>query len=172
MNPRMQGIPEAMPSMKSDERSQATGSQSGLLPKNDETMKMVGSSKDTAQRLMKAADGTPVPHDDDDEEFEDPSTSARDSGKVSGKVLDGSSYGKAGRNRRGVRRQDSDDGKIGVSPDQNRGQATDKYNRVKKETLLTKSMEKLESLENQERLSNMMRMKKFQKICSHYSMKK
>ena len=68
---------------KSDEESQATGLK-GLLPKNDETMKIPGSSKDTAKGLMKAADGTPVPHDDD-EEFEDPRTS----GKAPGKDLDG-----------------------------------------------------------------------------------
>ena len=72
--------------MKSDEGSQATGSKQGLLPKADETMKMVGSSKDTAKGLMKAADGTPVPHDDD-EEFEDGRASKVERRKVSGKAL-------------------------------------------------------------------------------------
>ena len=57
--------------MKSDERSQATGSKENPLPKVDETRKMIGSSKDTVRRLMKAADGTPFPHDDD-EDFKDP----------------------------------------------------------------------------------------------------
>jgi hypothetical protein len=84
---------------KSDEGSQATGSK-GLLPKYDETMKRAGSSKDTARGLMNAADGTPLPQDDD-EEFKD-----LDEGKVTGKDLDGRkvtgtdldefNYGKAG----------------------------------------------------------------------------
>ena len=67
---------------KNDERSQATGSK-GLLPKDEETMQRVGSSKDTARGLMKAADGNPLPLDHD-EDFKDP-----DDGKVTGKDLDG-----------------------------------------------------------------------------------
>ena len=116
---------------KSDEGSQATGSK-GLLPKNDETMKIAGSSKDTAKGLMKAADGTPLPHDDD-EEFEDlderkVTGKDLDGRKVTGKDLDEFNYGKAGNIRRRVQRnEDSDDGKVGISPDQDRGQATDKY---------------------------------------------
>ena len=119
-----------MPS-KSDERSQATGSQNVLKPeammpealkqRDDDTMKRSGSSEDTARRLMKAADGTPLPHDEDDEE-----ASGENSKRVSGKDLGGSSYGKAGRKSRGVLRRDPD-GKVEVSPDQERGQANDKY---------------------------------------------
>ena len=115
---------------KSDEGSQATGSK-GLLPKDDETMRMAGSSKETAKKLMKVADGTPLPQDDD-EEYKD-----LDGRKVTGKDLDGRKvagndleefkYGKAGNIRRRVQRtEDSDDGKVGISPDQDRGQATDK----------------------------------------------
>jgi hypothetical protein len=49
-------------------RSQATGSQDEA-PKVDKTMKgKAGSSKDTARRLMNAADGTTLPQDDEDEE--------------------------------------------------------------------------------------------------------
>ena len=116
---------------KNDERSQATGSK-GLLPKDEETMQKAGISKDTAKGLMKAAVGNPLPFDDD-EDFKDLD------GKASGKDLDGRritgaqkdleefQYGKAGDFRRQAQRiDDSDDGEVGISPDQNRGQATDK----------------------------------------------
>ena len=112
-----------MPTKKSSQGSQATGSQEGLLPKVEETMKTVGSSKDIARRLMKAAGRTPFPKVDDDE-FKDPSASAERTGKVSGKVsgkdLDGSLsgkdinegiYGKAGNIRRRVQR--TEDSTIG-----------------------------------------------------------
>ena len=112
---------------KNDERSQATGSK-GLLPKDDETMQKAGSSKDTAKGLMKAAGGTPLPQDDD-EEFKDPITlpvtrEDPDGRKVIGKDLDGRritgtqqdkdleefQYGKAGNIRRRAQRiDDSDD---------------------------------------------------------------
>ena len=118
-------------SSKNDERSQATGSQSAqeamtqdastLRRRNDDTMKRSGSSRDTARRLIKAADGTPLPHDDDDED-----SSGENSKRASGKDLGESSYGKAGRKLRGDSRRDPD-GKVDVSPDQDRGQANDKY---------------------------------------------
>ena len=121
-----------MPMTKNDERSQATGSK-GLLPKEEETMQKAGSSKDTAKGLMKAAVGNPLPSDDD-EDFKD-----LDDGKASGKDLDGRritgaqkdleefQYGKAGNIRRRAQRiDDSHDYEVGISPDQNRGQATDK----------------------------------------------
>ena len=100
--------------MTSDERSQATGSKEGLLPKVDETKQMVGSSKDTARRLAKAADGTPLPNDDD-EDFQDTEENVgkdldrkvvgEDSGeKNRGKDPKELNYGKA--DRRGTRRTD------------------------------------------------------------------
>ena len=94
---------------------------SKLRQKDDDTMKRFGSSRDTARRLMKAADGTPLPHDDDDEEIP-----GENSKRASGKDLGESSYGKAGRKLRGDSRRDPD-GKVDVSPDQDRGQANDKY---------------------------------------------
>jgi hypothetical protein len=84
-------------------------------------MKRSGSSEDTIKGRMRAAGGTPLPHDEDDDE-----ASGKNSERVPGKDLGESSYGKAGRKSRGVLRRDPD-GKVEVSPDQDRGQANDKY---------------------------------------------
>ena len=128
-----------MPS-RSDERSQATGSQDDTLnpeammpealkQKVDETMTRVGSSKDTARRLMRAAGGTPLPEDEDDEEASSHSheDSGENLGRSSGKNTGGSSYGKAVRKSRGVLRKNPNDEKVKVSPAQDRGQANDKH---------------------------------------------
>ena len=74
---------------------------------------MVGSSKDVARRLSKAADGTPPPHDDD-EDFKDTEENfgkdldrkvvGKDSEeKNRGKDLKELNYGKA--DRRGIQRK-------------------------------------------------------------------
>ena len=92
-----------MPTMTNDE---ATGSKEDLLPKVDETKHVVGSSKETARRLAKAADRTPFPNDDD----EDSQEVEEDTGKdLDGKVVEKNrgkelNYGKA--DRQGFRKKD------------------------------------------------------------------
>ena len=96
-------------------------------------MKMVGSSKDVARKLMKVADGTPFP-EDDDEEFEDSKLLDEkdlDGRKSTGEDLNKETYGKAGKSRRRVQRTgDSNIDKVGVSPDQDREQAINKQGKV------------------------------------------
>ena len=170
-----------MPS-KSDEISQATGSQDVLKPeammpevlkqKVDETMTRVGSSKDIARRLMKAADGTPLPHDEDDEEASHSHSHSReDSGETSerfsGKNTGGSSYGKAGRKSRGVLRRDPDDGKVEVSPDQDRGQANDKHGKDRDPADKTDGKVGKARRSGKVTTKDTMMMKKYQDHCDH-----
>ena len=116
--------------MTSDERSQATGSKEGLLPKVDETKQMVGSSKDTARRLAKAADGTPLPKDDDEDSQDVEENAGKDlDGKVVEKNRGKELYGKA--DRRGIRKKDHPiDMEVGLSPEQHSGQATNRSGKV------------------------------------------
>ena len=107
-----------MPTMKNDERSQATGSTRGLLPKDEETMKA---------GLMKVAVDNPLPSDEED--FKDLDGKADDI-KDRGKDREASQYGKikAGKIRKGAQRTDDsqEDYGFGISPDRNSGQATSK----------------------------------------------
>ena len=123
---------------------------SKLRQRNDDMTKRFGSSRDTARRLMKAADGTPLPHDDDDEEFP-----GENSKRASGKDLGESSYGKAGRKLRGDLRRDPD-GKVDVSPDQDRGQANDKYGKEENPATSRRSRKGLTNDDDDEEIPELM----------------